>query len=153
MIPSAVCSHVKRTNTNTVQLVDELIDGNYSEIKSALPHLNIVQVIHVNGEDSIEKALSVQDHVDAILLDSGEPKAKIKTLGGTGNTHDWTISRKLVSEVRIPVFLAGGLHAGNVKEAIEIVQPFAVDVCSGVRTDGKLDPVKLGEFIKAVYSI
>lgn len=148
-----IIQHVKRANTNTVQLVDELIDGNYSEIRLALPQLNIVQVIHVNGEDSIEKALSVQDHVDAILLDSGEPKAKIKTLGGTGNTHDWTISRKLVSEVRIPVFLAGGLHAGNVKEAIEIVQPFAVDVCSGVRTDGKLDPVKLGEFIKAVYSI
>ena len=136
-----------------MQIVDELIDGNYSEIRLALPYLNIVQVIHVNGEESIEQALSVQEYVDAILLDSGDPKAKIKTLDGTGNKHDWTISRKLVSEVSIPVFLAGGLHAGNVKEAIEIVQPFGVDVCNGVRTNCKLDPIKLGEFIKAVYSI
>ena len=145
--------HIKRVNTNTVQIVDELTEGKYDEIRSAFPHLRIVQVIHVTGEESIQQALQLHKYVDALLLDSGEPKAKIKTLGGTGNTHDWAISRKLVQEVSVPVFLAGGLHAGNVKEAIEIVQPFAVDVCSGVRTDGKLDPVKLGEFIKAVYSI
>ena len=109
-------------------------------------------MIHVTGPESIEQALSVHEHVDAILLDSGNPKAAIKTLGGTGNTHNWELSRELVAAVNIPVFLAGGLHAGNVKEAIETVKPFAVDICSGVRTEGKLDKQKLAAFITAVRS-
>lgn len=147
---AGIIEHVKRVHTNTVQVVDELAEGTYRSIRQALPHLRIMQVIHVTGEESIEQALSIQDQVDAILLDSGNPKAAIKTLGGTGNTHNWNISRELVKAVHLPVFLAGGLHAGNVAEAIETVQPFAVDVCSGVRTDGALDPEKLARFIEAV---
>jgi len=147
---AGVIDHVKRVHTNTVQIVDELTAGSYHQIKDELPHLRIVQVIHVTGPESIEQALAVHEHVDAILLDSGNPKATIKTLGGTGNTHNWELSRELVAAVNIPVFLAGGLYAGNVKEAIEIVRPFAVDVCSGVRTDGKLDRQKLKAFINAV---
>ena len=149
---AGIIDHVKRVHTNTVQIVDELTAGSYHQIKNELPHLRIVQVIHVTGPESIEQALSVHEHVDAILLDSGNPKAAIKTLGGTGNTHNWELSRELVTAVNIPVFLAGGLHAGNVKEAIETVNPFAVDICSGVRTDGKLDKQKLYEFINAVRS-
>jgi phosphoribosylanthranilate isomerase len=91
--------------------------------------------------------------VDAILLDSGDPKAGIKTLGGTGNTHDWQISRKIVESVSLPVFLAGGLHADNVAKAIAVVRPFGVDVCSGVRTNGKLDKTRLHSFINAVHNI
>lgn len=147
-----IIDHVKRVHTNTVQIVDELNTGSYHQIKNELPHLRIVQVIHVTGPESIEQALSVHEHVDAILLDSGNPKAAIKTLGGTGNTHNWELSRELVDAVNVPVFLAGGLHAGNVKEAIETVKPFAVDICSGVRTDGKLDKQKLAAFINAVRS-
>ena len=148
-----IIQHIKKTNTNTVQLVDKVIDGNYAEIRTAFPYLNIVQVIHVNGKESIEQALGVQKYVDAILLDSGNPIEKIKTLGGTGNTHDWEISKKLVNKVSVPVFLAGGLNAGNVKQAIKKVQPFGVDVCSGVRTGGKLDIRKLKAFVRAVHSI
>ncbi len=150
---NAIIEHVKRVHTNTVQVVDELTEGTYAEIHSALPHLNIVQVIHVTGEESIEQAIKIQAHVDAILLDSGNPKASIKTLGGTGNTHNWDISKKIVESVNIPVFLAGGLHPGNVQEAIKKVMPFGVDVCSGVRTDGKLDHTKLGSFIAAVTGV
>lgn len=150
---NGILEHVKRTNINTVQIVDELLIGNYDELKTSLPHLKTVQVIHVNGEESIDQAMRVQEFVDVILLDSGNPKAKIKTLGGTGNTHDWEISRQLVKNASIPVFLAGGLNAGNVKQAIETVQPFGVDVCSGVRTNGKLDINKLEAFIGAVHSI
>ncbi|MES1223341.1 MAG: phosphoribosylanthranilate isomerase, partial [Bacteroidota bacterium] len=84
------------------------------------------------------------------LLDSGMPKAAVKTLGGTGNVHDWEISREIVKNVTVPVFLAGGLNAQNVKQAIETVRPFGVDVCSGVRTNGKLDPDKLKGFMMAV---
>jgi phosphoribosylanthranilate isomerase len=149
---AAIIAHIKRAGVNTVQIVDELTAGTYHHIKDELPHIKIVQVIHVTGEESIEQALAIHQQVDAILLDSGSPKAAIKTLGGTGNTHNWKISRELVKAVNIPVFLAGGLHAGNVQEAIQTVHPFGVDICSGVRSDGKLDDKKLKAFISAVYS-
>ena len=149
---ASIIEHVKRTGTNTVQIVDELSEGTYLHIREALPALKIVQVIHVTGEDSIEQALHVQEYVDYILLDSGNPKAVIKTLGGTGNTHNWRISSRLVKAISVPVFLAGGLNAGNVQEAIQTVQPFGVDICSGVRTEGKLHKQKLAVFISAVRS-
>jgi len=145
--------HTKRVDTNTVQIVDELTTGTYSDIRTALPHLKIVQVIHVNGEESIDDAVRISPNVDALLLDSGNPKASLKTLGGTGNVHNWDLSREIVKAVDIPVFLAGGLHANNVRQAIETVRPFGVDVCSGVRTEGRLDPNKLEAFINAVYSL
>lgn len=146
-----IIDHVQRTGTNTVQIVDELAEGKYHHIREALPDLKIVQVIHVTGDESIEQALQVQEYIDYILLDSGNPKAAIKTLGGTGNTHNWSISRELVKAVSVPVFLAGGLNAGNVQEAIQTVQPFGVDICSGVRTEGKLHTQKLADFISAVH--
>ncbi len=145
-----IVSHVRRTGANTVQIVDELTNGLYLHIKEACPFLKIVQVIHVADERSVEEARRLSLFVDAILLDSGNPKGAIKTLGGTGNTHNWEISARLVQAVDIPVFLAGGLNAGNVRSAIEIVKPFGVDVCNGVRTDGDLDTLKLAAFIAAV---
>lgn len=148
----AITEHIRRTGVNTIQIVDELTSGTYTEIRSALPYIKIVQVIHISGEESIAQALSVHEHVDAILLDSGNPKAPIKTLGGTGNTHNWAISRELIKAVRVPVFLAGGLNPMNVKEAIGVAQPFGVDICSGVRTNGKLDAGKLKAFMVAVHS-
>ena len=99
------------------------------------------------------KLFGISPNVDALLLDSGNPKASLKTLGGTGNVHNWEISREIVKAVDIPVFLAGGLHANNVRQAIETVQPFGVDICSGVRTEGRLDPGKLEAFINAVHSL
>ncbi|MEI9945380.1 MAG: phosphoribosylanthranilate isomerase [Chitinophagaceae bacterium] len=148
----AIIHHVKRADTNTVQIVDELSSGTYNDIHVSLPYLKIVQVIHVTGEESIEEAIRISQETDALLLDSGNLKAAIKTLGGTGNIHNWEISREIVKNVKKPVFLAGGLNALNVGHAIETVRPFAVDVCSGVRTNGKLDPAKLKQFIKAVRS-
>ncbi len=147
-----IIDHVKRTGTNTVQIVDELSEGTYLHIREALPDLKIVQVIHVTGEESIEQALYVQEYVDYILLDSGNPKAAVKTLGGTGNTHNWNISSQLVKAVSVPVFLAGGLNAGNVGEAIRTVKPYGVDICNGVRTEGKLHKQKLADFVNAVHS-
>jgi phosphoribosylanthranilate isomerase len=147
-----IIDHVLRTGANTVQIVDELSEGTYMHIREVLPELKIVQVVHVMGEESIEQALEVQAYVDYILLDSGNPKAAVKTLGGTGNTHNWSISRELVKAVSVPVFLAGGLNAGNVQEAIKTVEPFGVDICNGVRTEGKLHKQKLADFINAVHS-
>jgi phosphoribosylanthranilate isomerase len=145
-----IIDHVNKTGTTTVQIVDELSEGKYEHIREALPKLKIVQVIHVMDEEAIEQALQLQEYVDYFLLDSGNPKAAIKTLGGTGNTHNWDISRELVKAVKVPIFLAGGLNAGNVSEAIQKVQPYGVDICSGVRTDGKLHKQKLADFIGAV---
>ena len=147
-----IIDHVSKTGTTTVQIVDELSEGKYEHIREALPKLKIVQVIHVMDEEAIEQALQLQEYIDYFLLDSGNPKAAIKTLGGTGNTHNWDISRELVKAVKVPVFLAGGLNAGNVGEAIQKVQPYGVDICSGVRTDGKLHKQKLADFIGAVLS-
>lgn len=150
---TAIIQHIQRVNTSTVQIVDKLTEGSYNDIRKALPHLGIVQVIHVRGEETIDEALAIHAMVDAILLDSGNPTAAVKTLGGTGNTHNWAISRRIVESVKVPVFLAGGLQPGNVKQAIREVQPFGVDICSGVRTNGRLDPQKLEAFMNAVVYV
>ena len=110
---AAIIEHIKRTGVNTVQIVDELTEGKYEHIREALPYVKIVQVIHVTGEESIEQAIDIQQFADAILLDSGNPKAAVKTLGGTGNVHNWEVSRELVRSVNVPVFLAGGFECGQ----------------------------------------
>ncbi|MBK7030289.1 MAG: phosphoribosylanthranilate isomerase [Bacteroidales bacterium] len=145
----AVIAHHRRTHTNTIQLVDTLSFGEYPLLKEEMPAIRIVQVIHVLNEQSVEDALLMTQHVDALLLDSGNPFLAIKELGGTGRVHNWLLSKEIVKQSPIPVFLAGGLNPANVREAIDIVQPFGVDVCSGVRTNGMLDEFKLEAFIKA----
>lgn len=148
-----IIKHHKRTLTNTIQIVDELSAGTYEEIRAALPTIKLVQVIHVSDEQSIDYAISIAGKVDALLLDSGNPNAAIKELGGTGRTHNWKISRKIVEQSPVPVFLAGGLHHLNVIEAIEQVNPFGVDLCSSVRTDGKLDSMKLALFFDTLHKL
>ena len=146
-----IIEHHKRTFTNTIQIVDKLTEGTYQKIKEALPAIKIVQVIHVIDESTIEEAVRISYLVDALLLDSGNPNLKIKELGGTGRVHNWTISRKIVAQSKVPVFLAGGLTSENVRQAIEQVQPFGIDLCSGVRTNKKLDQKKLEIFFSNVW--
>jgi phosphoribosylanthranilate isomerase len=141
-----IIKHHHRTNTNTIQIVDLPPANTYSQLKIALPSVKIVQVIHVIDEKSVDLALNISEHVDALLLDSGNPNLKIKELGGTGRVHNWKFSRQIRDRSKCPVFLAGGLKPENVRQAIDEVQPFAIDVCSGVRTDGKLDRQKLFNF-------
>jgi len=147
-----VIQHTK-TRTNTLQLVDHLPQSELIKLKEKLPEIKLVQVIHVLDEQSIEEAVSVQNYVDALLLDSGNPKLKVKELGGTGRIHNWEISRKIVNAVKIPVFLAGGLNPKNVREAMEAVQPYGLDICSGVRSNGLLDEEKLKLFFESVNKI
>lgn len=146
-----IIKHHQRTNTNTIQIVDSLTKGTYAQLKSALPCVKIVQVIHVIDENSVDEAIRISDSVDAILLDSGNPALKIKELGGTGRVHNWELSRQIRVNSKCPVFLAGGLKPENVRQAIETVRPYGVDVCSGVRTGGNLDIQKLENFIKEVF--
>jgi len=137
-----IVQHLK-TRTNTLQLVDHLPHSELMKLREKLPAIKLVQVIHVLDKYSVEEASGVQNYVDALLLDSGNPKLKVKELGGTGRTHNWEISRKIVEEVNIPVFLAGGLNPENALEAIKFVQPYGLDICSGVRTKNLLSEEKL----------
>jgi len=135
--------------TNTIQICDHLTVGTHRDLKDALPGISVVQVIHVTGPESIEEAARAAPHVDAILVDSGNQKLAVKELGGTGRTHDWTLSREIRERIGIPLFLAGGLTPENAGQAIAEVGPFGLDVCSGVRSDGKLDATKLKRFFGA----
>ena len=145
-----IIAHQRLCRTNTIQICDHLTDGIHRDLREALPGIKIVQVVHVTGPESVEEALNVASHVDAILLDSGNQKLAVKELGGTGRAHDWTLSRTIRERISVPLFLAGGLKAQNVGQAIAEVGPFGLDLCSSVRTGGKLDAVKLKEFFAAV---
>jgi phosphoribosylanthranilate isomerase len=148
--PSEIIEQHKQCKTNAIQLCDRLKTNDYRTLREAMPGIGLVQVIHVTGREAMEEALAVVPQVNAILLDSGNQTLKVKELGGTGRTHDWSLSKRIRQQAHVPVFLAGGLTPENVAEALEHVQPFAVDVCNGVRTDGRLDERKLAAFFKAV---
>ena len=146
----SIIGQQRRLRVNTIQICDRLTSGSYQEIHDALPGIKLVQVIHVTGPESVDEAIAVAPHVDAILLDSGNQSLAIKELGGTGRTHDWSLSRTIREAIEVPLFLAGGLNPMNVAAAIREVQPFGIDVCSGLRTEGDLDPQKLNQFIRAI---
>lgn len=139
----SIIAQQKRCGTNTLQIVDSLTRGSYDDLRRSLPGIGIVQVIHVVGPESVEEADAIAPQVDAILLDSGNPALRVKELGGTGRRHDWSLSRQIREQVDVPIFLAGGLNPGNARQAIEEVGPFGLDICTGVRTDGRLDDTKL----------
>jgi|SRR5689334_8939593 len=146
----AIVEQHLRTGIRTLQLVDAVAAPEYERLREKIPGVRIVQVIHVVGQASLGEAVDAAKRADAILLDSGRPDLPVPELGGTGRRHDWSISRKIREAIPIPLFLAGGLNADNVREAIETVRPFGVDVCSGVRTNGKLDESKLAAFMAGV---
>ncbi|HNB11063.1 MAG TPA: phosphoribosylanthranilate isomerase, partial [bacterium] len=125
----------------------------YEDIRKALPGIAIVQVVHVTDESSINEAIRVSEFADAVLLDSGNQKLAVKELGGTGRKHDWRISARIRAAIKVPLFLAGGLNSENLREAIETVQPFGIDLCSSVRTDRKLDKTKLERLFEVVHRI
>jgi phosphoribosylanthranilate isomerase len=149
----SIIDQQRRLRVNTIQICDRLVDGTYRDLRQALPGISLVQVIHVTGPESVDEAQMVAPQVDAILLDSGNQSLQVKELGGTGRTHDWTLSRKIRETIYVPLFLAGGLTPNNVTEAIRTVQPFGVDVCSGLRTEGKLDRNKLSAFFDEVNAL
>ncbi len=137
--------------TSTIQLVDAVEPAELTRLRRALPHVKLVQVIHVQADESLAAALAASRFVDALLLDSGNPSLRVKELGGTGRVHDWRISRQIRERSRVPVFLAGGLSTSNVRQAIAAVQPFGVDLCSSVRVDGRLNGDRLAAIMRAVY--
>jgi phosphoribosylanthranilate isomerase len=147
---AGIAAQVTATRASTVQLVDAVPLAALEELRLALPATKLVQVVHVLDADSVREALDAAPLVDALLLDSGDPRRAVKELGGTGRVHDWALSRAVVERAPVPVFLAGGLRAENVGEAVRRVRPFGVDLCSGVRTDGRLDAARLAALVDAL---
>ncbi|OYU14362.1 MAG: N-(5'-phosphoribosyl)anthranilate isomerase [Alphaproteobacteria bacterium PA4] len=146
----AIADHVRRTGAPVVQIVSHIDPVESARLAVLLPDVRRVQVIHVEGPDALDLIPAYAPHVHAFLLDSGKPGAAIPTLGGTGDVHDWAISAAFVAASPHPVFLAGGLTPANVGDAIARVRPFGVDLCSGIRTAGALDAIKLAAFVAAV---
>jgi phosphoribosylanthranilate isomerase len=146
-----IAAQQRRCGTSAVQLVDAVAEPELRLLRRLLPDTRLVQVIHVTGAESVDEARAAAPLVDALLLDSGNPRLAIKELGGTGRVHDWAHSRRICETAGVPVLLAGGLHPGNARAAIEQVRPSGLDVCSGLRTEGRLDPHKLSSFFQAIH--
>lgn len=147
---AAIIDQQRRLRVNTIQICDRLPHGSHRELREALPGVSLVQVVHVTGPEAVDEAIAVAPYVDAVLLDSGNQSLAIKELGGTGRTHDWRLSREIREAIDVPLFLAGGLNPSNVAAAIREVQPFGIDVCSGLRTEGRLDPQILSNFFTRI---
>jgi phosphoribosylanthranilate isomerase len=148
---ASIVEQQRRLRVNTIQICDRLTQGSYQDLREALPGVALVQVVHVTGPEAVDEAIAVAPMVDAILLDSGNQSLAIKELGGTGRTHDWTLSRKIREAIEVPLFLAGGLNPSNVAAAIREVQPFGIDVCSGLRTNGRLNRDRLEAFFDRIH--
>ena len=146
---ASIAAQHRRVRTTAVQICDRLEADAYRALRAALPGVGLVQVVHVTRPESVDEAVAVASRVDALLLDSGNPELAVKALGGTGRRHDWGLSRRIRAAVHVPLFLAGGLRPENVAEAVGEVGPFGLDVCTGVRTDSRLDEAKLAAFMVA----
>lgn len=141
---AAIAARALEACVSTVQIVGAVALDAYERVRALAPAVRIMQVIHVEDGRALAEAQAIAPHVDALLLDSGRPCAAVPELGGTGRVHDWAISREIVRSSTVPVFLAGGINPSNVREAIDAVRPYGIDLCTGVRTAGKLDAAKLG---------
>lgn len=140
-------AHADFCRTRAIQLVDEVEPDAIPALRKAHPDLTVLQVIHVRSEDDVEAAMRAAAVADMLLLDSGAPEKAIRQLGGTGRVHDWSLSRRIVSQSPVPVWLAGGLNPDNAATAVSQVSPFGLDICSGLRPDGVLDAQLLKSFV------
>ncbi len=147
----AIAEQHRCCGTTAVQLVDQVAETELQLLRKLLPTTRLVQVIHVVGPGSVDEARAAAALVDTLLLDSGNPRLAVKELGGTGRVHDWEQSRRIRDSVGVPVLLAGGLHPGNARAAMEQVGPAGLDVCSGLRLNGRLDAGKLQDFFSALH--
>src|SRR3989338_472496 len=140
------------TGASTLQLYGDATPETIREFKKALPEVKIWKVLNVSDKNSIEKAKEYEDAADAIALDTLNKATGVR--GGTGKTHDWSISKRIVESISIPVILAGGLNPDNIAEAIRTVRPYGVDVNSGVSNpDGSKDLEKVKLFIERARNL
>jgi len=144
--PAQLIEIAKKTGANVLQLYGDATPEQVRAVKAELPNIVIWKVLNVSDDSSIAKAKEYEGAADAIALDTLNKETGVR--GGSGKTHDWNISKKIVESVSIPVVLAGGLTPENVAEAITTVHPAGVDVNSGVSNpDGSKDIEKVRAFI------
>ncbi|MDO9522714.1 MAG: phosphoribosylanthranilate isomerase [Methanocorpusculum sp.] len=139
---------IQRSRCTTVQIQNTISLEDITMIRDALPYIRILKAVHVMDASALNTAQEVAAYADAIILDTRTPER----LGGTGLTHDWTISAKIVKSVGIPVILAGGLTPENVAAAIRQVHPYAVDVHTGVKKNDVRDALKTKAFVEAAHT-
>lgn len=146
--PDDIVTLATAIGVTTIQLHGDTSPAQAAVIKHRLPHIKTYKAIHVVDAQAINTARQYVNAVDAIVLDTVNLAAN--QVGGTGQTHDWSISRRIVKQLPIPVILAGGLNPDNVNDAIEHVHPFGVDVNSGTKgADGYKDHARLQRFIES----
>ena len=139
---------VQRSRCTTLQIQNTISLEDVAMIRDALPYIRVIKAVHVMDASAVKTAQEVTVYADAIILDTRTPER----LGGTGLTHDWSISAKIVQASNIPVILAGGLTPENVATAIYQVQPYAVDVHTGVKRNNVRDAEKTKAFVEAAHT-
>jgi phosphoribosylanthranilate isomerase len=140
-------SQARDMDADAIQLCRPVSPQTLAHLRTALPGVRLIGVIHMGDPGGPDRAAAIAESVDIVLLDSGS--LQTSELGGTGRTHDWKESARVRDVVRGELWLAGGLRPDNVGAAITLVRPDGVDVCSGVRTNGRVDPAKVRAFVAA----
>jgi len=136
----------KFTDVSVIQIHNDLSTDGMRQLKKNLPELELMKAINVMDNTSIETAKEYEPYSDMILLDSRTNEK----IGGTGKTHDWVISERIVNEINIPVILAGGLNPDNIETAIKKVKPAGIDANSGLENNnGSKDFEKIKIFAQA----
>ncbi len=146
----SIAALISVTGTSVVQCHSHITPAHISTLRVQFPYVQFIAVVHVQDSSSVERAQSFEAAAHALLLDTSLKG----TTGGTGVTHDWSVSADIVRTVSIPVILAGGLNPENVRGAIAQVRPYAVDVRSGVcRATGEKDEEKVRTFISHAHTV
>jgi phosphoribosylanthranilate isomerase len=142
--PEKAAALARITGGHTLQVHGDMPPAGVRKLAALAPDLRLIKAVHVSGPESIEAAAAYAGIAHALLLDT----RTVDRLGGTGRTHDWSISARIVAAVPVPVYLAGGLTPENISDAIERVRPAGVDVNSGVKDSaGEKDAEKVSLFV------
>ena len=151
--PARVAEIAEQVGLTGVQLHGDEPAGSMSEFRRALGERKMIKTLHaselLHTGDKLVDYLSARDGLDAILLDSGSAQQR----GGTGAAYDWNRTWPIAKEIRraMPLIVAGGLNPDNVAHAIELFDPWGVDVVSGVENrPGEKDEARIHDFIAAV---
>jgi len=138
---------LQQSEITTIQLHSQIAPSSVERLRHRLPNVKIFKSVSVISADSVAYPEAFKKLVDGFVLDS--VNLATNQVGGTGKTHDWSVSREIVMRYsEVPIILAGGLNSENVRSAIERVRPFGVDVNSGTKAaDGFKDPRKMEAFI------
>jgi phosphoribosylanthranilate isomerase len=149
--PERVADLAASVGARAIQVHGDMAPEDLRRLRRMAPGRRLLKAVHVTGEDddaALARALAyaADATADALVLDS----RSADRLGGTGLTHDWAISRRIVAAVRpLPVYLAGGLRPENVEEAVARVRPAGVDVNSGVEdAAGRKDAARMRDFAR-----